>query len=72
MTPNGRPTTPAEQQKSGVICKFFLSTGQCLRSDCRFSHDLSSHICKVRTSAVSFLAQESPCAFFSHADQLHL
>ena len=46
MTPNGRPTTPAEQQKSGVICKFFLSTGQCLRSDCRFSHDLSSHICK--------------------------
>lgn len=46
MTPDARPTTPADQQKSGVICKFYLSTGQCLRSDCRFSHDLSSHICK--------------------------
>jgi len=46
MTPDARPSTPAEQQKAGVICKFFLSTGQCLRSDCRFSHDLSSHICK--------------------------
>ncbi len=46
MTPDARPSTPADQQKSGVICKFFLSTGQCLRSDCRFSHDLSSHICK--------------------------
>ncbi|KAK3383800.1 hypothetical protein B0T24DRAFT_673634 [Lasiosphaeria ovina] len=46
MTPDARPTTPADQQKSSAICKFFLSTGQCLRSDCRFSHDLTSHICK--------------------------
>lgn len=46
MTPDGRPVTPADQQKSGVICKFFLSTGQCMRADCRFSHDLRSHICK--------------------------
>jgi hypothetical protein len=46
MAPEVRPTTPNEQQKSGVICKFFLSTGQCLRADCRFSHDLSNHICK--------------------------
>lgn len=45
VTPEIRPSTPADQ-KSGVICKFFLSTGQCLRADCRFSHDLSSHICK--------------------------
>ncbi len=45
MTPDARPTTPSDQ-KSGVICKFFLSTGQCLRADCRFSHDLSNHICK--------------------------
>lgn len=43
---DGRPATPADQQKTGVICKFYLSTGQCLRADCRFSHDLSSHICK--------------------------
>ncbi|KAF3902122.1 hypothetical protein ABW21_db0203915 [Orbilia brochopaga] len=38
----GRPTTP----KVGVVCKFFLSTGSCLRADCRFSHDTSSTICK--------------------------
>jgi hypothetical protein len=43
---DGRPTTPVGQQKSGVICKFFMSTGQCLRADCRFSHDLSNHLCK--------------------------
>lgn len=41
-----RPVTPAGQQRSGVVCRFWLSTGQCLRADCRFSHDLSNHICK--------------------------
>jgi hypothetical protein len=46
MSADGRPTTPVGQQKSGVICKFYMSTGQCLRADCRFSHDLSNHLCK--------------------------
>lgn len=47
MTPDGgRPATPAGQQRSGVVCRFWLSTGSCLRADCRFSHDLSNHICK--------------------------
>lgn len=41
-----RPATPLGQQKTGVVCRFWLSTGQCLRADCRFSHDLSNHICK--------------------------
>ena len=41
-----RPVTPAGQQKSGVVCRFWLSTGQCLRADCKFSHDLSNHVCK--------------------------
>ncbi|PBP22680.1 hypothetical protein BUE80_DR006576 [Diplocarpon rosae] len=41
-----RPITPAGGQRSGVVCRFWLSTGQCLRADCRFSHDLSNHICK--------------------------
>jgi hypothetical protein len=41
-----RPATPAGQQRSGVVCRFWLSTGQCLRADCKFSHDLSNHICK--------------------------
>lgn len=46
VTPEVRPSTPVGQQKSGVICKFYMSTGQCLRADCRFSHDLSNHLCK--------------------------
>lgn len=41
-----RPVTPTDQQRSGVVCRFFLSTGSCLRADCRFSHDLSKHVCK--------------------------
>lgn len=45
LAAEGRPTTPAGQ-RSGVICKFYMSTGQCLRADCRFSHDLSNHLCK--------------------------
>jgi hypothetical protein len=40
-----RPSTPVGGQKN-VICKFYLSAGQCLRADCRFSHDLSNHLCK--------------------------
>lgn len=46
LTPDARPTTPSAQQKSGIICKFYLSNGHCLRADCRFSHDLSNHLCK--------------------------
>jgi hypothetical protein len=43
-----RPSTPSTQAqgRSGVVCRFWLSTGSCLRADCRFSHDLSNHICK--------------------------
>ncbi|KAG6002647.1 hypothetical protein E4U21_002907 [Claviceps maximensis] len=46
ISSDGRPVTPNNQAKSGVICKFYMSTGQCLRADCRFSHDLSNHLCK--------------------------
>jgi hypothetical protein len=46
VVPENRPSTPSGQSKSGIICKFYMSTGQCLRADCRFSHDLSNHICK--------------------------
>lgn len=41
-----RPATPAGQQRSGVVCRFWLSSGHCARADCRFSHDLTNHICK--------------------------
>jgi len=35
-----------ERGRSNIICKYWLSNGSCLRADCRFSHDLSSHVCK--------------------------
>ncbi|KAJ5638023.1 hypothetical protein N7490_007902 [Penicillium lividum] len=41
-----RPITPSGLERSPVVCKYWLSTGQCLRADCRFSHDLTSHLCK--------------------------
>lgn len=41
-----RPVTPSGNGRSPVVCKFYLSHGQCLRADCRFSHDLTSHLCK--------------------------
>ncbi|KAI1143454.1 hypothetical protein F5Y05DRAFT_368634 [Hypoxylon sp. FL0543] len=68
MTPDGRPTTPSTQQKAGIICKFYLSTGQCLRADCRFSHDLSNHICKYWVMG-NCLAGDT--CIFSH-DPAHL
>ena len=46
MAVDNRPATPLGQKKSTIICKFYLSTGQCLRADCRFSHDMSNHLCK--------------------------
>lgn len=51
MTPN--PTIPAlsiNHQRSGVVCKYYLQSGTCLRADCRFSHDLSNHVCKYVSS----------------------
>ncbi|KAI9741104.1 MAG: hypothetical protein M1834_002817 [Cirrosporium novae-zelandiae] len=41
-----RPATPLAHGRSPVLCKYWVSTGQCLRADCRFSHDLGNHICK--------------------------
>lgn len=40
------PMLAGAQPRSGIVCKYFLSSGACLRDDCRFSHDLSSHVCK--------------------------
>ncbi|KAE8144721.1 hypothetical protein BDV25DRAFT_87277 [Aspergillus avenaceus] len=41
-----KSSTPPSQIRSPVVCKYWLSTGQCLRADCRFSHDLTNHLCK--------------------------
>ncbi|GKT55008.1 SMR domain-containing protein [Colletotrichum tofieldiae] len=67
LAAEGRPTTPAGQ-RSGVICKFYMSTGQCLRADCRFSHDLSNHLCKYWVMG-NCLAGDT--CIFSH-DPAHL
>ncbi|KAL4933843.1 CCCH zinc finger and SMR domain protein [Aspergillus undulatus] len=45
MEPHRSAATPVHN-RSPVVCKYWLSTGQCLRADCRFSHDLTSHLCK--------------------------
>lgn len=44
-----RPVTPIGQARTPVVCRYWLSTGQCLRADCRFSHDLSNVVCKYVT-----------------------
>ncbi|KAK3044219.1 hypothetical protein LTS18_001859, partial [Coniosporium uncinatum] len=45
MTPTFRPSTPVGQQKSHILCKYWLATGHCARADCRFSHDSSKTVC---------------------------
>lgn len=40
-----RPVTP-NTGKSSVVCKYWLASGSCLRADCRFAHDATSHVCK--------------------------
>lgn len=46
MSPSFRPATPVGQQKTSILCKYWLSTGSCARADCRFSHDPSKTVCK--------------------------
>ncbi|CAL5874539.1 uncharacterized protein PFLUO_LOCUS8835 [Penicillium psychrofluorescens] len=58
-----RPITPSGQNRSPIVCKYWLSTGQCLRADCRFSHDLTSHVCKYWVMGNCLAGQGCP---FSH------
>ncbi len=46
QTNNPISGTSPEQRRSGVVCRFWLQDGQCFRADCRYTHDLSNHICK--------------------------
>lgn len=46
MSPNVRPATPVGQQKSNILCKYWLISGHCARADCRFSHDSTGTLCK--------------------------
>ncbi|KAK5732750.1 hypothetical protein LTR17_010305 [Elasticomyces elasticus] len=46
MEPSSRPVTPAGQAKSPIICRYWLASGHCARADCRFAHEIQSHVCK--------------------------
>ncbi|KAK9240610.1 hypothetical protein V1525DRAFT_175658 [Lipomyces kononenkoae] len=43
---NGGPAANKEHNKVPTVCRYFLTTGQCLRPDCRFTHDLSATVCR--------------------------
>ncbi|KAM5431929.1 hypothetical protein McanMca71_005895 [Microsporum canis] len=58
-----RPVTPSSSARTPVVCKYWLSTGQCLRMDCRFSHDLTSHVCKYWLMGNCLAGESCP---FSH------
>ncbi|CAK4031858.1 Polyadenylate-binding -interacting 7 [Lecanosticta acicola] len=46
MSPSSRPVTPAGQQRSPTVCRYWLASGHCARADCRFAHEVQNHICK--------------------------
>ena len=52
MAPGSRPETPGGNGKNPIVCRYWLSTGQCLRADCKFSHDLSNHVCKYAVKSL--------------------
>lgn len=55
MSPSVRPSTPVGQQKSPIVCRYWLATGHCARADCKFSHDTSSTVCKyVETASLLY------------------
>uniref|UniRef100_A0A060T0P0 ARAD1C14564p n=1 Tax=Blastobotrys adeninivorans TaxID=409370 RepID=A0A060T0P0_BLAAD len=39
-------TPEPENETEVVMCKYFVQFGECLRADCKYSHDLSSRICR--------------------------
>ncbi|POY72160.1 hypothetical protein BMF94_4797 [Rhodotorula taiwanensis] len=42
---SGTPTGADSRGVGGRVCRFYLA-GNCLRSDCKFSHDVSKAVCK--------------------------
>ena len=41
-----QPALGQSPSKSPIICKYWLATGNCLRADCRFSHEFGNTICR--------------------------
>ena len=46
MSPSSRPATPAGQQRTPTVCRYWLASGHCARADCRFAHEVQNHLCK--------------------------
>lgn len=46
MSPSSRPVTPVGQQKSPIVCRYWLASGHCARADCRFAHEVQNYVCK--------------------------
>lgn len=57
-------TTSTSPPPEKTICKYFLQYQECLRADCKYSHDLSSRICRFWLQG-SCLAGDS-CAFLHY------
>ncbi|KIY52861.1 hypothetical protein FISHEDRAFT_63549 [Fistulina hepatica ATCC 64428] len=55
---NGRPV-----QSGNRVCRYFVA-GECLRADCRFSHDLERALCRFWLRGVC--AKNENCEFLHH------
>ncbi|KAJ7695120.1 hypothetical protein B0H17DRAFT_930914 [Mycena rosella] len=55
---NGRPT-----QGGNRVCRYFVA-GECLRADCRFSHDLERALCRFWLRGTC--AKQDNCEFLHH------
>ncbi|KAI0675432.1 hypothetical protein C8Q78DRAFT_1004405 [Trametes maxima] len=58
---NGRPTPGGNR-----VCRYFLA-GECLRADCRFSHDLERALCRFWLRGTC--AKGETCEFLHHLPQ---
>jgi hypothetical protein len=50
-----------------VMCKYFVQFGECLRADCKYSHDLSSRICRFWLKGGCLAGDD--CAFLHEIPQ---
>ncbi|KXT07527.1 hypothetical protein AC578_10154 [Pseudocercospora eumusae] len=68
MSPSLRAATPAGEQKSSTVCRYWLASGYCARADCRFAHEVQNHICKYWLAG-NCIAGEN-CLFSHDPNQL--
>lgn len=63
MSPAARPMTPVGQQRSPIVCRYWLSSGHCARADCRYAHEVQNHVCKYWLQGNCIAG---PSCLFSH------